>query len=160
MFYSTTTDTYINEGTAFTIGEISYPSNWLNLSTAEEKAEIGLEEVIATNSPASDKYYWVSQELNGATLTYVNTPKDIDACKKNALDEVTKQAYDLLLPSDYMASRAFETNTPMLPAWVTWRSNIRAKASAAIAGINACTTIDELSVLPAIEWDKNPSEAV
>jgi hypothetical protein len=32
MFYSTTTNTYIQEGTAFEINGIQYPQNWLNLS--------------------------------------------------------------------------------------------------------------------------------
>ena len=77
MFYSTTDGQYINEGQAFTIGDVQYPANWLNLSTPEEKLAIGLEEVIATNSPASDIYYWVSSTLDKASLTYTNTPKDL-----------------------------------------------------------------------------------
>ena len=82
MFYSTTDGQYINEGTAFTISDVQYPANWLNLSTPEEKASIGLEEVVATNSPANDQYYWVSTELNGATLTYINTPNDLTSVQE------------------------------------------------------------------------------
>ena len=83
MWYSTTDGQYIYEGNQFTIGGIEYPANWLNLSTSEEKSAIGLEEVIATNSPANDQYYWVSTELNGASLTYINTPKDLTTVKSS-----------------------------------------------------------------------------
>ena len=57
MFYSSTDGQYIQEGSAFEIAGTQYPSNWLNLSTPEDKSAIGLEEVVATNSPANDKFY-------------------------------------------------------------------------------------------------------
>ena len=40
MFYCTQNQQYIQEGNAFEINGVQYPSNWLNLSTPEEKAEM------------------------------------------------------------------------------------------------------------------------
>jgi len=157
MFYSTTTNTYIQEGTAFEINGIQYPQNWLNLSTPQEKAEIGLEEVIATNSPANQKYYWVSQEINGATLTYINNPKDLDTCKTNAVSQLRTTAYTMLLPNDWMVVKSVETSTPIPSDWNTWRASIRTTCENAITAVNACTNVDELAQLT-VTWPINPNE--
>jgi hypothetical protein len=157
MFYSTTTNTYIQEGTAFEINGVQYPQNWLNLSTPQEKAEIGLEEVIATNSPANQQYYWVSQELNGATLTYINNPKDLDTCKTNAVSQLRTTAYTMLLPNDWMVVKSVETSTPIPTDWNTWRASIRTTCENAIIAVNACTNVDELAQLT-VTWPINPNE--
>ena len=152
MFYSTTDGQYINEGQAFTISDVQYPANWLNLSTPEEKLAIGLEEVIATNSPASDIYYWVSSTLDKASLTYTNTPKDLAQVKTTAVSQVNASAYSILLPSDWMVVMAFETSTPIDPAWNTWRAMIRTEAANAITAINAATTVDQVATAVNVTW--------
>jgi len=156
MFYKSPNQ-YIREGTAFVIDGIQYPANWLNLSTPEDKSAIGLEEVITTNSPANDKFYWVSSSLSGASLTYTNTPKDVDVCKSNEVSTTNATAYSILLPSDWMATKAFETGTTVAAAWSTWRASIRTTAANQIAAINACTTVDDLANLPQADWAKDPN---
>ena len=160
MFYSSTDGQYIQEGSAFEIAGVQYPSNWLNLSSAEDKQAIGLEEVIVTNSPLSDKFYWVSETLNGASLTYTNTPKDVDTCKANEVSATNAVAYSILLPSDWMATKAFETGTTVAAEWATWRASIRTTAATHIAAINACTTIEQLAALPNADWAKDPNAPV
>ena len=158
MFYSTTDGQYINEGQAFTINDVQYPSNWLNLSTPEEKSEIGLEEVIATNSPKSDIYYWVSSTLDKATLTYTNTPKDLAQVKANAVSQVNATAYSLLLPSDWMVVKAFETSTPINPDWNTYRASIRATADSTRTAVTAAQDVDAVAtIMGNIQWAKSPS---
>ena len=78
MFYNKQFDVYIQEGTQFVLGGVTYPAQWLNQATQEQKAAIGLVEVIATDSPADDRFYWVSESLVGASLSYTNTPKLLD----------------------------------------------------------------------------------
>jgi len=161
MFYSTTTNTYIQEGTAFEINGVQYPQNWLNLSTPQEKAEIGLEEVIATNSPANQQYYWVSQELNGASLTYINNPKDLDTCKTNAVSQLRTTAYTMLLPTDWMVVKSVETSTPIPSDWNTWRASIRTTCENAITEVNACADVDALAtVISSVVWNKSPADTV
>jgi len=74
MFYRAESDQYIQEGVPFEIDETQYPANWLNLSTPEEKAELGLQEVITVGERKDDRYYWVSEKLEGAELIITSTP--------------------------------------------------------------------------------------
>ena len=60
MFYKAP-DQYINEGCQFTIDGVTYPANWLNQSTPEQKAALGLEEVIG---PSFGRRYTVCLILN------------------------------------------------------------------------------------------------
>jgi len=157
MFYYPPENLYINEGQAFTIDGNQYAANWLNLSTLEEKLAIGLEEVIATNSPKSDVYYWVSSTLDKATITYTNTPKDLATVKTNAVSQVNAAAYSILLPSDWMAVMASETGTPMDATWKAWRASIRAEALAATTAINAATDVDEVASAVNVNWTPDPN---
>jgi len=158
MFYCTQNQQYINEGNAFEINGVQYPANWLNLSTPEEKAEIGLEEVIATNQPANDTYYWVSQTLVGPDLTYTNTPKDLLSVKTTALNQINATAYSILLPTDWMVVKAFETSTPINASWNTWRQSIRTTALTATNAVESAADVDAVATAMAITWPKDPDQ--
>lgn len=159
MWYSTTDGQYIYAGNQFTIDGVEYPANWLNLSTPEEKAAIGLEEVIATNSPANDQYYWVSTELNEATLTYVNTPKDLDTVKSNSISQINQTAYSILLPSDWMVVKSVETGTQVPANWNTWRQSIRTTADTARTAVAEATDVDEVqTIMGSITWPQDPNQ--
>lgn len=158
MFYCTQNQQYIQEGNAFEINGVQYPANWLNLSTPQEKTEIGLEEVVATNSPANDQYYWVSTELSGATLTYINTPKDLTSVKTNAFSTINTTAYSILQPSDWMVVKATETSTPVNADWNTWRASIRATADQTRTAVTSAADVDAVAtIMTSIVWPKSPS---
>lgn len=157
MFYSSTDGQYIQEGSQFVIDGISYPAQWLNQSTAEQKAAIGLEEVIATNSPANQSYYWVSEELDGPSLTYVNTPKDLTDVKTNSIGQINSTAYSLLFPTDWMVVKAFETSTKVPTAWNTWRADIRTQATGYVSQVEAANDVDAVAtVMGSLAWAKDP----
>ena len=159
MFYNEQYNQYVNEGQAFTLGDVFYPANWLNLSSPEEKTEAGLQEVIATNSPANQQYYWVSQELNGATLTYVNTPKDLTDVKTDAINQVNNAAYSILFPTDWMVVKAFETSTKVPTAWNTWRANVRTYATNEVSLIEATNSVDEVAtIMGSLQWPLDPDQ--
>jgi hypothetical protein len=159
MFYNSKDNTYIQEGTQFTIDGVEYPSNWLNLSTPEQKEAIGLEEVIATNSPANDQYYWVSTELNEATLTYINTPKDLDTVKSNSVSQINQTAYSILLPSDWMVVKSVETGNPVAPNWNTWRQSIRTTADTTRTAVAGAVDVEEVqTIMGNIVWPQDPSQ--
>ena len=159
MFYSSTDGQYIQEGQQFVIDGVTYPPQWLNQSTAEEKAAIGLEEVVATNQPANDQYYWVSTELNGPTLTYVNTPKDLTEVKTNAIAQVNSTAYSLLFPTDWMVVKAFETSTKVPTAWNNWRAEIRTQATGYVSQVEAANDVDAVAtIMGALVWAKDPDQ--
>ena len=158
MFYCTQNQQYINEGTAFEINGVQYPANWLNLSTPQEKAEIGLEEVIATNQPANDTYYWVSQTLVGPDLTYTNTPKDLLTVKTTALNQINATAYSILLPTDWMVVKSVETSTPINASWNTWRQSIRTTALTATNAVEGAADVDAVATAMNITWPKDPDQ--
>ncbi len=159
MFYCTQNQQYIQEGTAFEVNGVQYPANWLNLSTPEQKAELGLEEVIATNSPANQTYYWVSETLSGPTLTYTNTPKDLTQVKSTAIDQVNQTAYSILLPTDWMVVKAVETSTKTPAAWDSYRQSVRTTASSTVSAIEGATDVDGVAtIMSAINWPKDPDQ--
>ena len=121
--------------------------SWLNLSTPEEKAALGLEEVVATNTPANQTYYWVSETLSGATLTYTNTPKDLTSVKSTAINQVNATAYSILLPTDWMVVKAVETSTTVAPSWNSWRQSIRTTATATVSSIEGATDVDAVAAI-------------
>lgn len=147
-------------GTAFEWDGISYPQNWLNLSSPEEKAEIGMVDVIY-GTPADDQYYWVSQDepvyKDGVVvINYTAKAKDLAPSLTSALDALSAAAWSILSPSDWMVTKAFETSTPIPAAWNIWRAQIRLQAKNQRDAINACTTIAQLAALPAVEWAHDP----
>ncbi len=157
MFYCTLDGQYIQEGQQFTIRGVEYPSNWLNLSTPEQKAALGLEEVVATNQPFNPQYYWTGEVLDKATLTYTGTPKDLTSVKTWAISQVNSTAYSILFPTDWMVVKAFETSTPVPHSWNTWRASIRTTAANAVSGIEAATDNNEVElVMNTINWPSDP----
>ena len=158
MFYNAQYNQYVTEGTQFTLGDVTYPPQWLNQSTPEQKAEIGLVEVVATNSPADATYYWVSETLNGAELTYTNTPKDLATVKENAVSQVNNTAYSLLFPSDWMVVKAVETQGTVPADWNTYRANVRTTANTTRTAVEASTTVDEVAnTMSNINWPHDPN---
>ena len=158
MFYNAQYNQYVTEGTQFTLGDVTYPPQWLNQSTPEQKAAIGLVEVVATNSPADQTYYWVSETLNGAELTYTNTPKDLDTVKENAISQVNNTAYSLLFPSDWMVVKAVETQGTIPTDWNTYRANVRFTANTTKDALAVATTVDELAnIIANMKWPHDPN---
>lgn len=152
---------FIPEGTAFEIDGVQYPANYLNLSTPEEKAALGIVDVIYGAYP-NDQYYWVSQDApvyadGVVTVNYTATPKDFAQCQSQAISAINAQAYSLLAPSDWMVTKAFETGTKVADNWNAWRAEIRTQANTAKDAINACTTVEELAALPPVDWAKDPN---
>ena len=159
MFYCTTDGQYINEGTQFTIDGVTYPPQWLNQSTPEQKAALGLEEVVATNTPYDPRYYWTGEQLNGAELTYTGTPKELVSVQKDCISQVNQTAYTLLFPSDWMVVKAMETSTPIPADWNTWRASIRTTADNTVALINAASDVDAVAtIMGALVWANDPDQ--
>ena len=152
---------FLPEGTAFEIDGVQYPANWLNLSTPEEKAAVGVVDVVYAERP-DDKYYWVSEAApvyaNGVvTVSFTATPKDFAQCQQNAITSVKQTAFSILAPTDYIDTRNLRDPSYKVE-WMAWRESILETCRAYVAQIEACTTVQELANLPQIEWAKDPSE--
>lgn len=154
---------FVAPGTAFEWDGISYPQNWCNLSSPEEKAAIGMVDVVYGAYP-NDQYYWVSQdapvynaETNQVDINYTATPKDLFTLQNNAVTAVQQQAYTILVPSDWRVVKGYETKSAIPTDWNTWRQEIRTQCDAQIIAITNCTTVDELAALPSVEWAHDPN---
>lgn len=159
MFYREESDQYIQEGVPFVVDGIQYPSTWLNTSTPEEKAALGLQEVVVIGYPANQMYYWVSEVLDKATLTITNTPKDMSVVRPLAKKQLEQQAYSLLFPSDWMITRKVETGTELQPEWSTYRDNIRLEVIVVRGQIDNANTVDEIAIIQP-NWPISPNSIV
>lgn len=166
MFYNKEHNQYINENTAFVLNGIQYPANWLNLSTAEDKANIGLVEVKTINTPADDRFYWVSTELVEDTLTYINTPKELNdvdgglGLKTQWVNQVKSTVYSILQPNDYIEVRNIKDPT-YKPEWVQWRESILNYSKSVVANISLVSTVEELiTIVNSISWPSDPNSNI
>ena len=152
---------FLPENTPFKLDGTQYPANWLNLSTPQEKAKLGIVDVVYGQYP-NDQYYWVSQDAPVYTgtvveINYTATPKDLAQCQTQAVDATNAAAYSILLPSDWRVVKAVETGGTVDPAWNTWRQTIRTQAGDYRVVIEACTTVAQLAALPPLQWANDPN---
>lgn len=88
MYYRQVSNQYINDGMSFTIDGTTYPAEVLRDASAEVLQSLGLELVVATNEPANRNFYNVTEEYNGATVTYINTPMDLAAIRERLWTQI------------------------------------------------------------------------
>lgn len=143
------------EGVAFTdtLGN-SYPQNWLNLSTEEEKNAVGITWV-TDPVRVDDRFYW-----NGD----INTPKVLDdkleedgsttkGLKSNFVAQVKDTAGKLLAQTDWMVIRKAERNVEIPAEIALKRTQIVTEANRLETDIKASTTVEGLiEVLNGQNW--------
>jgi len=139
-------------GTAFTWNDISYPSNWLNLSSPEEKANIGMVDVIHEARP-DDRYYWITEAspalVDGVVrIGYTSSPKELVGLQKQLTDAIDEKIYLTLKTSDYIMVRNFQDAT-YKPEWIVWRDSVLSTGRTAKDEIAAATTVEALI---AVAW--------
>lgn len=132
----------------FEVDGVSYPANWLRLTSLEEKQALGITEVPDQPRP-DDRYYWVTDNGDG---TFTTTPKDLTSIKSMRVSEVKTTAGSLLAPSDWKVIRAVETDVPLPDDLKASRAAIRSKSNDFEAAINACTSVEQIASLT-FDWE-------
>ena len=129
--------------------DVQYPANWLRLSTAQDRSELGI--VWVDNSPTwNQKFYWGYD--NGGNLI----PKTYTDLKANWIAKTKQTAYTLLQPSDYLWPKLQDENSSFSAAktaytaspWSTWRSTIRTECAAMVTAIEATADVGDTSPHP------------
>ena len=120
-------------GIAFDHNEIQYPANWLRLSTAEQRDELGITWVADTSQDYDQRFYWG-----------VDNPKDLDELKTLWKATQSEIAASLLAPSDWRVIKAKETSSTMPAAWKTYRAAIRTACNTRQTEIDACSDVAAL----------------
>jgi len=132
-------------GIEFTHDGVTYPSNWLNLTSLAEKEAIGITEAADPES-YDDRFYWG-----------VNNPKDITQLKATWTNWANDTAWNLLQKTDYMDFRHLSDTGYTAPtAWVTWRASIREQLKTVKANIASATDVPTLQTAIAVTWTPDP----
>jgi len=161
------------QGTAFTVNDIQYPANWLNLTTLAEKLAIGITEV-AEVTREDDRFYWNGDITNPKSLedkeesdengnplyvkvlgTVDGKPAMVDTTKRlvtkglktNFIAQVKTTAGSILAQTDWMVIRKAERSVDIPADIVTYRAEVVAKATELETTIIAVTTVEQLAAL-------------
>jgi hypothetical protein len=151
----------IHQGQSFTLRNQQYPSNWLELATAEEQSSLGFLSVQVQSKP-DEQFYQVSENLSVvdgvAVVYYTTSPRPVNdvinedgsvttGLKSQMISSIKEIARSILAPSDWKVIRAAEGMASMDVATLAYRSSIRDASNAHEAAILACTTVEELASL-------------
>ena len=123
---------------AFVHDGMQYPSNWLRLTSLEEKQAIGIVEVADPVVGVYDqRFYWG-----------VDNPKDLDELKTNWKAKQGETASSLLTPSDWRVVKAAEvTDYAVSSQWLTYRAAVRTSCNTRQTEIDACSDVPALKEL-------------
>jgi hypothetical protein len=157
MFYCAKENKYIVEQTPFTIDGTGYPADWLNHASADDKTALDLVEVTYQGTREDDRFYWVTENRNGAVISYTNTAKDLAALKAQWKAQINQNAYTMLLPSDWMVVKALETSTTVPADWTAYRAAVRSAAATAVAAIDASADVPALQAAVQVTWPNDPN---
>ena len=134
---------------AFTHNGISYPANWLRLTTLEEKQAIGIVEVADPVVGVWDqRFYWG-----------VDNPKDLDDLKTLWKQKQSDIAGSLLAPSDWRVIKARETGSSVPIDWFNYRRDVRTACNTRQTEIDNCADVAALKTLidnPTTTWPEEP----
>ena len=122
----------------WTYQEIQYPSNWLRLSTAQDRAELGI--VWEADPPTWDQRFYWGYDADGQLI-----PKDHGELVTLWTANTRTTANTLLTPSDWMVIREADNSTDMDSTWKAWRESIRLAANEKIQQIAATADTDSLA---------------
>ena len=148
----------LSENTAFVDSEGNqYPSNWLNLSTPEEKEAVGITWV-ADPVRADDRFYWDGNIDNPKALEDVTTTVEgkeytTKGLKSNFVAQIKDTAGKLLASTDWYVIRKLERNVEIPSEIALKRIQIVTEANRLETDINATTTVEGLiEVLNGQNW--------
>ena len=143
----------------FTYGDIHYPANWLRLSTAQEKKDLGITEV--ADDPVYDSRFYNG---DGSAKALDDTKETIDGVEYTSLgvksvlkaqEKVT--AGSLLAKYDWYVVRKAEKSTAIPTAITTYRDAVRTACDTREKEIDACANTEALVTLYSSKEDGTPN---
>ena len=122
-------------GEAFVHDGMQYPSNWLRLTSLEEKQAIGIVEVPDAPVASWDQcFYWG-----------IDNPKDLDQLKATWTAKVKDTAGKLLASTDWYVVRQAETSAAVPSEVLSRRGEIRTLSNEKESVIDACADVAALA---------------
>jgi len=153
---------------AFSHKDIQYPANWLRLSTAQEKKDLGITEV--ADAPTYDSRFYYGDgsakalddvnatDEEGNLLKDENGDQVIILGLKSVLKAQEKvTAGSLLAKYDWYVVRKAEKSTAIPTAITTYRDAVRTACDTREKEIDACSDTAALVTLYSIKEDGTPN---
>ena len=143
----------------FTYGDVHYPANWLRLSTAQEKKDLGITEV--ADAPTYDSRFYngdgsakalddTKETIDGVEYTYLGVKSVLKAQEKAT-------AGSLLAPYDWYVVRKAEKSTAIPTAISTYRDSVRTACNTRETEIDNCKDTAALVTLYGNKEDGTPN---
>lgn len=138
----------IRVGKPFSLDGKEYNEKWYERMSAEDKAALGIQEVVY-GSRNDERYYWITEQpiamVNGnPTITYQAISKNLDELKKQQIAQAKQTANSLLCQTDWMVIRKAERGVEIPADVVQFRLNIINNCANAESAIQAATNVEEL----------------
>ena len=153
---------------AFSHNDIQYPANWLRLSTAQEKKDLGITEV--ADAPTYDsRFYWGdgsakalddvdAKDKDGNLLKNPDGSQMVIKGVKSVLKAQEKvTASSLLAPYDWYVVRKAEKSTAIPSSISTFRDGVRTACDTREKEIDACSDTAALVILYSNKEDGTPN---
>jgi hypothetical protein len=118
--------------TPFEIDGTHYPSNWLRLTSIEEKNAVGITEV-PDPEPYDDRFWWGH-----------DNPKDLDGLKTNWTAQVKDTANKLLAQTDWMIIRKVERSVDIPADTTQYRKEVITECTRLVTAIDGCADVPAL----------------
>ena len=143
----------------FTVGDINYPANWLRLSTAKEKKDLGITEV--ADDPVYDSRFYsgdgtakalddTKETHEGVEYTTLGVKSVLKAQEKNI-------AGSLLAKYDWYVVRKAEKDTAIPSSITTYRDGVRTACNTRETEIDNCADTAALVTLYSSKEDGTPN---
>lgn len=129
----------VSDDMAFTWDEIQYPSNWIKLSTQEQRDAIGLEGPLPAPPWYDQQFYW-GYDDEGKLI-----PKDHAELVTLYCGYCRMNANALLRDTDWMVIREADNGVEVPLEVKAYRQIVREKCGDKVVAIEATTTTDELA---------------
>ena len=144
----------LNYDVPFTVGDVTYPANWLRLSSREQREALGITERPAAFRVHYDqRFYWGPNNPKVLEDTALlddegNETGSVQTGLKTLWVQKQKDAAaTLLLLTDWYVTRKSETGVSIPDNITAARSAIRAACEQRETEISDCTTTEELASL-------------
>jgi len=145
----------LSEGTAFKDAEGNqFPQNWLNLSTEEEKAAVGITWV-ADPAPVDTRFYWDTDLPKALEDKLEEDGSTTKGLKTQYVAQVKDTAGKLLNTTDWYVIRKAERNVEVPSEVALKRTQVVAEANRLETAVNGASTVEALiEVLNAQNWSE------
>ncbi len=153
---------------AFSHNDVNYPANWLRLSTAQEKKDLGITEVDDPKTYDS-RFYWNdgtakslddvnATDENGNLLKNEDGSQMVTLGVKSVLKAQEKEtAGSILAKYDWYVVRKAEKGTSIPSAISTFRDGVRTACDTREKEIDACSDTAALVTLYGSKEDGTPN---